>query len=119
MNTRVRIRRRRRPSAASSSASNACRGGHANGFSTVETISGRGPLAGLESGAEGSDIMPVGPMADELAPLLAVRLLRIAGTVIVTAVLVFLALLVAVRFLIFPSLDEYRGHIAQTLTRDL
>ena len=63
--------------------------------------------------------MPVGPMADELAPLLAVRLLRIAGTVIVTAVVAFLALLVALRYLVFPSLDDYRDRVAQTLTRDL
>ena len=52
-----------------------------------------------------------------LAPLLAVRLLRFAGTVIVTAVIVFLALLLAIRYLVFPSLDEYRGTIAEKLAR--
>ena len=54
-----------------------------------------------------------------MAPLLAVRLLRITGTVIVTAVVVFLALLLAVRYLVFPALDDYRDHIAGVLTRDL
>jgi uncharacterized protein (TIGR02099 family) len=54
-----------------------------------------------------------------LAPLLAVRLLRITGTVIVTAVVVFLALLLAIRFLVFPAIDDYRDRIAGVLTRDL
>jgi uncharacterized protein (TIGR02099 family) len=54
-----------------------------------------------------------------LAPLLAVRLLRFTGTVIVTAVVAFLALLVAIRYLVFPALDEYRDYIAAALSRDL
>ena len=44
-----------------------------------------------------------------MAPLLAVRLLRLAGTVIVTAVdRSSCALLLAVRYVVFPSLDDYR-----------
>jgi uncharacterized protein (TIGR02099 family) len=54
-----------------------------------------------------------------LAPLLAVRLLRIAGTVIVTAVVVFLSLLLAIRYVVFPAIDDYRDRIAAALTHDL
>ena len=57
--------------------------------------------------------------ASHLAPLLAVRLLRITGTVIVTAVVVFLSLLLAIRYFVFPALDDYRDRIAAALTRDL
>jgi uncharacterized protein YhdP len=51
-------------------------------------------------------------MADELAPLLAVRLLRIAGTVIVTAVVGVPRAARRRARPDLPSLDEYRGHIA-------
>jgi len=54
-----------------------------------------------------------------LAPLLAVRLLRIAGTVIVAGVVVCLSLLLAIRYLVFPAMDDYRDRIAGVLTRDL
>ena len=55
----------------------------------------------------------------DLAPLLAVRLLRITGTVIVAAVVVFLSLLLAVRYIVFPALDDHRDRIAAALTREL
>jgi uncharacterized protein (TIGR02099 family) len=51
--------------------------------------------------------------------LLAVRLLRLAGTVIVAAVIVFLVLLLTARYLVFPGLEEYRGPIAEKLSREL
>ncbi|MFO1310555.1 MAG: YhdP family protein [Burkholderiales bacterium] len=54
-----------------------------------------------------------------MAPQLAVRLLRVTGTAIVTAVVLFLALLLAVRYVVFPSLDDHRDRIAATLTREL
>ncbi len=54
-----------------------------------------------------------------MAPQLAVRLLRITGTVIVTAVVLFLALLLAVRYVVFPSLDDHRDRIAAALTSEL
>jgi uncharacterized protein (TIGR02099 family) len=54
-----------------------------------------------------------------LSPLLAVRLLRITGTVIVTAVVVSLSLLLAVRYLVFPVIEDHRDRIAGMLTRDL
>ena len=59
------------------------------------------------------------PRVSLVAPLLAVRLLRIAFDVIVTAVFVFLALLLAIRYVVFPNLDDYRGYIAARLTKDL
>lgn len=54
-----------------------------------------------------------------VAPRIALRLLRIAFSVVVTGVIVFLALLVAVRYLLFPSLDQYRDSIAARLSTGL
>ncbi|MFO1304556.1 MAG: YhdP family protein [Burkholderiales bacterium] len=54
-----------------------------------------------------------------MAPQLAVRLLRVTGTVIVTAVVLLLALLLLVRYVVFPSLDDHRDRIAASLTREL
>ena len=54
-----------------------------------------------------------------MAPQLAVRLLRITGTVIVTAVVLSLTLLLVVRYVVFPSLDDHRDRIAAALTREL
>jgi len=54
-----------------------------------------------------------------VAPRLALRLLRLAFSLVVAAVVVFLALLVAVRYLLFPSLDQYRDTIAARLSHDL
>jgi len=51
-----------------------------------------------------------------VAPRLALRLLRLAFTAVITGVIVFLGLLVAIRYLLFPSLDEYRGTIAAKLS---
>ncbi len=53
-----------------------------------------------------------------VAPRIALRLLRLAFTLVVVAVVVFLALLVAVRYLIFPGLDQYRGTIAARLSHE-
>jgi len=57
--------------------------------------------------------------ARSLAPSLALRLLRVAGNVIVAAVVVACTLLLAVRYLVFPALDDYRPRIADALTRQL
>lgn len=57
--------------------------------------------------------------ARPLAPTLALRLLRVAGNVIVAAVVLVCTLLLAVRFVVFPALDDYRDRIAATLTRQL
>jgi uncharacterized protein (TIGR02099 family) len=46
-------------------------------------------------------------------------LLRLAFDVIVTAVFVVLALLLGIRYVVFPHLDDYRGYIADRLTREL
>lgn len=54
-----------------------------------------------------------------MAPTLALRLLRVAGNVIVAAVVLVCTLLLAVRFVVFPALDDYRDRIAATLTRQL
>lgn len=54
-----------------------------------------------------------------LAPTLALRLLRLAGNVIVAGVVVFCTLLLAIRYLIFPAIDDYRGRIAAQLTAQL
>lgn len=54
-----------------------------------------------------------------MAPRIALRLLRFAFTAIVTLVIVFLGLLVAIRYLLFPSLDEYRDTLAARLTQML
>ncbi len=57
--------------------------------------------------------------ARPLAPTLALRLLRVAGNVIVAVVVLVCALLLAVRYFVFPALDDYRGRIADALTRQL
>jgi uncharacterized protein (TIGR02099 family) len=84
---------------------------------------GPAAIVGLQSNKERPPIMPGGEVVGKsripVAPLLAVRLLRFAGTVIVTAVIVFLALLLSIRYLVFPSLEEYRGSIAEKLTHAL
>ena len=72
----------------------------------------------MPAGAAVPEKRPASP-SDPLSPLLAVRLLRLAGTVIVTAVIVSLALLLTVRFLVFPSLDEYRDEIAAKISNEL
>ena len=51
-----------------------------------------------------------------MAPLLAVRLLRLAFDVVVAAIFVVLALLLGIRYLVFPHLDDYRGYIADKLS---
>src|SRR5690349_19690586 len=77
------------------------------------------PDAGLESPGGGvRHYCRSGPIP-HLAPLLAVRLLRFTGTVIVAAVVAFLSLLLVVRFLVFPAVDDYRDRIAAHLTKDL
>ncbi|MCC7215686.1 MAG: TIGR02099 family protein [Burkholderiales bacterium] len=54
-----------------------------------------------------------------MAPTLAIRLLRLAATAIVALVVVALATLLAVRYVIFPRIDDYRIDIAQRLTAQL
>jgi uncharacterized protein (TIGR02099 family) len=54
-----------------------------------------------------------------LAPTLALRLLRFAGNAILAAVVLVCALLLAVRYFVFPALDGYRGDIAAQLSRQL
>ena len=54
-----------------------------------------------------------------VSPRIALRLLRIAFTVVVTGVVVCLALMLAVRYLLFPSLDQYRDSIAARLSSEL
>lgn len=51
-----------------------------------------------------------------MAPTLAIRLLRLAATAIVVVVVAALATLLAVRFVVFPRIDDYRTDIAQRLT---
>jgi hypothetical protein len=54
-----------------------------------------------------------------LAPTLALRLLRLAGNVILAMVVVACTLLLAVRFVVFPSLGDYRERIASVLSQQL
>jgi len=57
--------------------------------------------------------------AQSLAPSLAIRLLRLTGTVILAAVAVFCVVLLTIRFVVFPNIDDYRGPIAAKLSRQL
>ncbi len=54
-----------------------------------------------------------------MAPTLAIRLLRLTATAIVALVAVALAALLAVRFVVFPRIDDYRIDIARRLTAQL
>ncbi|MCC7325822.1 MAG: TIGR02099 family protein [Burkholderiales bacterium] len=54
-----------------------------------------------------------------MAPSLALRLLRFAGNAILALVAVFCALLLAIRYLFFPAIDDYRAEIAAELGRQL
>ncbi|MFO1324557.1 MAG: YhdP family protein [Burkholderiales bacterium] len=54
-----------------------------------------------------------------MAPTLALRLLRFAWTAIVAMVVVFLSLLLVIRYVAFPAIDDYRSRIASGLERQL
>jgi uncharacterized protein (TIGR02099 family) len=54
-----------------------------------------------------------------LAPSLVIRLLRLTGTAIIAAVVVFCVTLLAIRFVVFPNIDNYRGPIAAKLSHQL
>ncbi|MCC6868494.1 MAG: TIGR02099 family protein [Burkholderiales bacterium] len=59
------------------------------------------------------------PLRSFVAPRIALRLLRLAFTLVVVGLVVFLALLVAVRYVVFPNLDRYRDTIATRLAHEL
>ncbi len=54
-----------------------------------------------------------------MAPTLALRLLRFAGNAIVAVVVVACALLLGIRYFVFPALNDYRDRIANELSRQL
>ncbi|MEO8507850.1 MAG: YhdP family protein [Betaproteobacteria bacterium] len=54
-----------------------------------------------------------------MAPSLSLRLLRIAGTSIVALVVAFCTLLLAIRFVVLPGIDDYRDRIAAELSSQL
>ncbi len=54
-----------------------------------------------------------------LAPSLAIRLLRFAGTAIMALVATFCIALLAIRYVVFPAIDDYREPIAQRLAAEL
>ena len=47
-----------------------------------------------------------------MVPSRAIRLVRFTGTAIMVAVIVFCALLLALRFVVLPSIGDYRERIA-------
>ncbi len=59
------------------------------------------------------------PLHPSVAPRIALRLLRLAFTLVVAGLVLFLALLVAVRYVVFPNLDRYRDTIAARLSHEL
>lgn len=50
-----------------------------------------------------------------MVPTRAIRLVRFAGTAIIATVIVFCALLLALRFIVFPGIDDHRDRIAARL----
>ena len=65
--------------------------------------------------------MPAGPPPQvlSLGPSFTTRCIRFAGNTILAAVLLFCALLLAVRFIVVPLIDEYRVPIAEKLAKEL
>lgn len=59
------------------------------------------------------------PLHSSVAPRIVLRLLRLAFSLVVAVIVVFLALLVAVRYVVFPNLDPYRDTIAARLSQEL
>ena len=54
-----------------------------------------------------------------MGPSFTTRCIRFTGNAILVAVFVFCALLLAVRFIVFPRIDDYRQPIAEGLAREL
>ena len=54
-----------------------------------------------------------------MAPSFTTRCIRFTGNAILVAVFVFCAVLLAIRFVVFPRIDDYRAPIAEELARQL
>ena len=54
-----------------------------------------------------------------MAPSFTTRCIRFTGNAILVAVFVFCALLLAIRFIVFPRIDDYRVPIAEKLAQEL